>query len=125
MGRLSVNDFPQVSSTSTPFHFAIELSRCAANAKPVIAFNGKYGPPTIPTILTLEPSATSAQVFGAVMNNELTYQVIRYDAGAYSISRVGDGAKIPLSVYYVRQGHGEALKAGAANGAAEFTFTFP
>ncbi|MCK3827589.1 type 1 fimbrial protein [Pseudomonas sp. W2Aug9] len=125
LGRMSLNDFPQVGATSMPVHFAIELSQCAANAKPEITFTDKYGPPADPTILTLEPSATSAQGFGIVMINELTHQVVRYDGAAYPMKRAGDGAKIPLSAHYVRQGHDETLKAGAANGAAEFTFTFP
>ncbi|KWV68885.1 Fimbrial protein [Pseudomonas fluorescens] len=125
LGRLSLNDFPQVGATSMPVHFAIELSQCAANAKPVITFNDKYGPSANPTVLTLEPTAASAQGFGIVMNNELTRQVIRYDGAGYVMKRAGEGAKIPLSVHYIRLSSEEALRAGAAYGAAEFTFTFP
>ncbi|WP_122735736.1 type 1 fimbrial protein [Pseudomonas synxantha] len=56
LGRLSLNDFPQMGATSMPVHFAIELSQCAANAKPVITFNDRYGPSVNPTVLTLEPT---------------------------------------------------------------------
>ncbi|MCF8969590.1 fimbrial protein [Pseudomonas carnis] len=125
LGRMSLNDFPQVGSTSTPVHFAIELSQCAANAKPVITFTDKYGPSANPAVLTLEPIAASARGFGIVMNNELTQQVIRYDGAGYAMKRAGEGAKIPLSAHYIRLGSEEALRAGAAKGAAEFTFTFP
>ncbi|WP_248130700.1 fimbrial protein [Pseudomonas sp. B329] len=125
LGRISLNEFPQVGSTSRPTHFAIELSDCAVNAKPEITFNDKYGPPADPTVLTLEPTAASAQGFGIVMTNELTRQAVRYDGVSYAMKRAGEGAKIPLSAQYVRVGSGEVLKAGAANGVAEFTFTFP
>lgn len=125
LGHMSLNDFPRVGSTSMPTHFAIQLSECAAKAKPVITFTDKYGPPADPTVLTLEPSAASAQGFGIVVSNELTRQLVRYDGVAYAMKRIGDSATLPLSASYIRLGSGEALKAGAANGATEFTFTFP
>lgn len=59
------------------------------------------------------------------MKNGLDQQRIRFDGTPYPMRRVGDSADLPLSAAYIRIGAEGELKAGVADGAAEFTFTFP
>ena len=63
--------------------------------------------------------------FGIVVKNGLDQQRIRFDGTPYPMRRVGDSADLPLSAAYIRIGAEGELKAGVADGAAEFTFTFP
>lgn len=125
LGRFAINKFPFVGATSTEKPFSIELSQCAVNARPNITFSDKYAQQTGSTILTLDPSKNTAQGFGIVVINGLTEERIRYDATGYEMQRVGDKAQMPLRASYIRTGSEAELKAGDANGAVEFTFTFP
>ncbi|QLL11383.1 type 1 fimbrial protein [Pseudomonas chlororaphis subsp. aurantiaca] len=125
LGRFSLADFPKVGSTSSPVPFRIELSQCALNAKPQITFTDKVAGHTDPSVLNLTASPNSAKGFGIVMINDLNQQRIKYDGTLYDMQRVGDSAIIPLRAGYIRTGSDAELKVGDADGAAEFTFTFP
>ncbi|AZE95473.1 putative fimbrial protein [Pseudomonas orientalis] len=125
LGQFSLEKFPSKGSTSAPKAFAIELSQCAANAKPAITFSDKFGGGPDTSVLGLDPSPASAQGFGIVVTNELTREPIKYDGTAYVMQRVGDQARLPLTARYLRIGEDGQLKAGRADGAAEFTFSFP
>lgn len=125
LGAMLLDDFQTVGSMSAPRAFSIALSECAVNARPVISFSDKYGRQPDASVLTLQGGVDAAQGFGIVVTNELTRQPIRFDGTGYPMHRVGEGATIPLAARYVRLGEAAELKAGKANGAAEFTFTFP
>ncbi|AZD65373.1 Pilin (type 1 fimbria component protein) [Pseudomonas chlororaphis] len=125
LGRFSLADFPKVGSTSSPVPFRIELSQCALNARPQITFTDKVPGHTDPSVLNLTASANSAKGFGIIMINDLNQQRIKYDGTLYDMQRVGDSAIIPLRAGYIRTGSDAELKVGDADGAAEFTFTFP
>ncbi|BAQ79416.1 MULTISPECIES: fimbrial protein [Pseudomonas] len=128
LGRFALTDFPKVNDTSAAVPFSIELSRCAANAKPHISFTDKSAGSSIPGVLGLSgsgPSGRPAKGFGIVVINDLTRLPIEYNGTRYEMQRVGDGARIPLRAGYIRTGNDGEIDAGQANGAAEFTFTFP
>ncbi|HEK1766254.1 TPA: type 1 fimbrial protein [Pseudomonas putida] len=125
LGAMLLSDFQSVGSMSAPRTFSIALSECAVNAKPVISFSDKQGRQADASVLTLQEGADAAHGFGIVVTNELTRQPIRFDGTGYPMRRVGEGATIPLAARYIRLGEQVDLKAGNANGAAEFTFTFP
>ncbi|ROL90238.1 fimbrial protein [Pseudomonas chlororaphis] len=125
LGRFAISTFASVGDTSPAKSFSIELSRCAANARPTIMFNDKYAKGSGASLLQLNSSRQAAQGVAIVMTNALTGQRITYDSREYEMQRVGDGARIPLRASYIRTGSSEELKAGDADGAAEFTFTFP
>ena len=125
LGQFSLESFPQLGSTSFPKKFSIELSQCAANAKPIITFKDKYGTGDGVGVLGIKSSPNSAQGFGIIITNELTNQRIQYDATSYALQRLGEVAKLSLTASYIRTGEDSELKAGEANGAAEFTFSFP
>ncbi|QZI69280.1 type 1 fimbrial protein [Pseudomonas protegens] len=127
LGRFALTDFPKVNDTSPAVPFRIELSRCAANAKPRISFTDKSAASMAPGILGLSSSnqSRSAKGFGIVVINDLTRLPIHYGGESYEMQRVGDGASIPLRASYIRTGNDGEIEAGQANGAAEFTFTFP
>ncbi|AZD90930.1 MULTISPECIES: fimbrial protein [Pseudomonas] len=125
LGRFSLADFPKVGSTSSPVPFRIELSQCALNAKPQITFTDKVAGHTDPSVLNLTASPNSAKGFGIIMINDLNQQRIKYDGTLYDMQRVGDSAIIPLRAGYIRTGSDAEVKVGDADGAAEFTFTFP
>lgn len=125
LGKFSLEDFPKVGATSFPKPFSIELSQCAANARPDITFSDKFGSGDGTGVLGLKSTPGSAQGFGIVMTNTLTDQRIRYDGTAYEMERVGEQARLPLTASYIRMGEDAELKAGEADGAAEFTFSFP
>ena len=97
---------------------------CGAG-KPEIAFRDKYvsAQQADPTILSLKSGGAAG--FGIVVKNGLDQQRIRFDGTPYPMRRVGDSADLPLSAAYIRIGAEGELKAGVADGAAEFTFTFP
>ncbi|MBH9398117.1 type 1 fimbrial protein [Pseudomonas aeruginosa] len=126
LGSVALKDFPQINDTSRARHFSITLSECAAAAKPQVAFQDKYASvaPADPTILSLKNGG--AKGFGIVVENGLdSGRRIRFDGTPYPMRRVGDTADIPLSAAYIRTGTAAELKAGVADGAAEFSFTFP
>lgn len=125
LGQFSLEKFSSKGSTSAPKAFAIELSQCAANAKPAITFSDKFGGGPDTSVLGLDPSPASAQGFGIVVTNELTREPIKYDGTVYAMQRVGDQARLPLTARYLRIGEDGQLKPGRADGAAEFTFSFP
>ncbi|MGE7956812.1 fimbrial protein [Pseudomonas sp. NPDC089530] len=125
LGRFSLTDFPKVGSTSASVPFRIELSQCALNAKPQITFTDKAAGHGDPSVLSLSASPDAAKGFGIVMTNELNGQRVRYDGTLYDMQRVGDSAVIPLRAGYIRTGSDAEVKVGDADGAAEFTFTFP
>lgn len=125
LGRFSLADFPKVGATSSTVPFRIELSQCAVNAKPQITFTDKVPGHSDPSVLNLSPSGNAAKGFGIVMTNELNGQRIKYDGTPYDMQRVGDSAVIPLRAGYIRTGSDAEIKVGDADGAAEFTFTFP
>ncbi|MBG6357459.1 type 1 fimbrial protein, partial [Pseudomonas aeruginosa] len=125
LGSVALKNFPRVNDTSTERSFDISLSECAALAKPEIAFRDKYvsAQQADPTILSLKSGGAAG--FGIVVKNGLDQQRIRFDGTPYPMRRVGDSADLPLSAAYIRIGAEGELKAGVADGAAEFTFTFP
>ncbi|WP_371354714.1 fimbrial protein [Pseudomonas chlororaphis] len=125
LGRFSLADFPKVGSTSSQVPFRIELSQCALNARPQITFTDKVPGHTDPSVLNLTASANSAKGFGIIMINDLNQQRVKYDGTLYDMQRVGDSAIIPLRAGYIRTGSDAEVKVGDADGAAEFTFTFP
>lgn len=125
LGRFSLADFPKVGATSSPVPFRIELSQCALNARPQITFTDKVPGHTDPSVLNLTASPNSAKGFGIIMINDLNQQRVKYDGTLYDMQRVGDSAIIPLRAGYIRTGSDAELKVGDADGAAEFTFTFP
>lgn len=124
LGRFSLADFPQVNATSPEVPFSIGLSRCSMQARPRISFIDKSGGSAVKGVLGLIDSTTRG--FGIVMTNGLTSERIEYSGQSYEMQRIGDGASIPLRASYIRIGNDQEVHAGgAANGAAEFTFTFP
>ncbi|MGR6737435.1 fimbrial protein [Pseudomonas chlororaphis] len=125
LGRFSLADFPKVGSTSSTVPFHIELSQCAVNARPQITFTDKVAGHSDPSILNLSASPNAAKGFGIIMINDLNQQRIKYDGTLYDMQRVGDSAIIPLRAGYIRTGSDAEVKVGDADGAAEFTFTFP
>lgn len=125
LGKFSLTSFRRVGETSVPKAFAIELSQCAANAKPTITFNDKFGTGDGQGVLGLKPTPDSAQGFGIILTNELTRQRIQFDGTPYDMQRIGEHARLPLTARYLRIGEDKELKAGDADGAAEFTFSFP
>ncbi|MBK5410882.1 type 1 fimbrial protein [Pseudomonas sp. TH34] len=125
LGSFAISGFPYVGSTSAEKMFNIELSQCAANARPRITFSDKYAKHSGSDLLNIKPSQQSAQGFGIVMTNVLTSQRIIYDLVDYAMQRIGDRAQIPLRASYIRTGTPAELRAGEADGAVEFTFTFP
>lgn len=125
LGRFSLANFPKVGSTSSSVPFRIQLSQCALNAKPQITFTDKVPGHTDPSVLNLTVSPSSAKGFGIIMLNELNGQRIRYDGTPYDMQRAGDSASIALRAGYIRTGSDAEVKVGDADGAAEFTFTFP
>lgn len=125
LGDIPIANFPTVGATSVQRPFSIELSQCAVNARPNITFTDKSAGHSDPAILSLTPSPDTARGFGIIMINGLTGQRIKYDGTSYDMQRIGDGAQIPLSAGYIRTGSDAELTAGNADGAAEFTFTFP
>lgn len=125
LGRFSLERFPKVGDTSDPKAFTIELSQCAANAKPSITFSDKFGTGDGAGVLGLKSTPNSAQGFGIVVNNPLTRQRIQFDGTPYDMQRIGELARLPLTANYIRIGEDAELKAGEADGAAEFMFSFP
>ena len=124
LGRFALSDFPHVNATSPEIPFSIGLSRCSMQAKPRISFIDKSGGSSVPGVLGLINSTTRG--FGIVMTNGLTSERIEYSGQSYELQRIGDGASIPLRASYIRIGNDQEVEAGGeANGAAEFTFTFP
>ncbi len=124
LGRFALSDFPQVNATSPAVPFSIGLSRCSMQAKPRISFIDKSGGSSVRGVLGLINSSTRG--FGIVMTNGLTSERIEYSGQSYEMQRIGDGASIPLRASYIRIGNDQEVEAGGeANGAAEFTFTFP
>ena len=121
LGSVALKNFPRVNDTSTERSFDISLSECAALAKPEIAFRDKYvsAQQADPTILSLKSGGAAG--FGIVVKNGLDQQRIRFDGTPYPMRRVGDSADLPLSAAYIRIGAEGELKAGVADGAAEFT----
>ncbi|RQS75669.1 type 1 fimbrial protein [Burkholderia sp. Bp8963] len=132
LGHVAISQFPTPNAVSPPVEFNIELSQCAAAAKPAISFRDKSGKPNAdPTLLQLSgPSGTAlASGFNIVMTNVLTGERIAFgEPGAarqYPMQRSGTTAVMPLRAQYIRTGAAGELKPGYAGGAAEFTFTFP
>lgn len=124
LGRFAVSDFPQLNATSPAVPFSIGLSRCSMQARPRVSFIDKSGGSSVPGVLGLINSKTRG--FGIVMTNDLTSQRIEYSGQSYEMQRIGDGARIPLRASYIRIGNDQEIQAGGtANGAAQFTFTFP
>ncbi|WP_420210960.1 fimbrial protein [Burkholderia aenigmatica] len=132
LGNFAINNFPTLHAMSKPVSFDITLSQCAAAAKPSISFRDKAVQPNPDkTLLQLNAPAGQpvAHGFNIVMTNEMTGERIAYGepgtGTAYPMRRTGDLATIPLSARYIRTGTDGELRPGNANGAAEFTFTFP
>ncbi|HDQ4734749.1 fimbrial protein [Pseudomonas aeruginosa] len=125
LGNVALKDFPRLNDTSTPRAFSITLSDCAAAAKPLVAFKDKYASAIQPDPTILSLKSGGAAGFGIVVDNGLTGQRVRFDGTPYPMRRIGDSADIPLSAAYIRTGAQAELRAGAADGAAEFSFTFP
>ncbi|KAF1004499.1 MAG: hypothetical protein GAK36_00003 [Pseudomonas sp.] len=126
LGTVALEDFPKLGSLSQTRRFNITLSKCTAAARPEITFNDKYAAaqPVAPCILNLKPGG--AQGIGIVMLNELDGHRILFDGSRYPMRRNADTAEMPLSAAYIRTAASSAeLKAGEADGAAEFTFSFP
>jgi len=124
LGRFALSDFPQLNATSPAVPFSIGLSRCSMQARPRVSFIDKSGGSSVPGVLGLINSKTRG--FGIVMTNDLTSQRIEYSGQSYEMQRIGDGARIPLRASYIRIGNDQEIQAGGtANGAAQFTFTFP
>lgn len=132
LGDFTLGDFPAVNATTREQPFALTLSNCAASAKPEVTFTDKYrtaGAQAPVDILNLSPGG--AEGIGIVMYKEPTQdnparQRVRYDGTRYKLDRSGDMARLPLSASYIRTAtNASQLRIGQANGAAEFTFTFP
>lgn len=132
LGNFAITRFPALHAVSEPVSFDITLSQCAAAAKPSISFRDKAPQPNPDTTL-LQLSAPAgrpvARGFNIVMMHGQTKQRIAYGdpgtAPTYPMIRNGDTATIPLLAQYIRTGTDGELSPGSANGAAEFTFTFP
>ncbi|WP_236086486.1 fimbrial protein [Pseudomonas aeruginosa] len=125
LGSVALKDFPKVNDTSAARPFSITLSECAVAAKPEVAFRDKYASAAQPDTSVLSLKSGGAAGFGIVVENELNGQRIHFDGTPYPLRRVGDNADIALKAAYIRTGTAAELKAGTADGAAEFTFTFP
>ncbi|VWL95346.1 fimbrial protein [Burkholderia lata] len=132
LGNVAIDRFPSLNAMSEPVSFDITLSQCAVMAKPSISFRDKAAQPNPDkTLLQLSAPAgrSVAHGFNIVMMHRDTNERIAYGepgtAPTYPMHRNADTATIPLSARYIRTGADGELKPGNANGAAEFTFTFP
>ncbi|VWD08322.1 hypothetical protein BLA39750_03045 [Burkholderia lata] len=132
LGNVAIDKFPTLNAMSEPVSFDITLSQCAAAAKPKISFRDKAAQPNPDkTLLQLSAPAgrSVAHGFNIVMTHRDTNERIAYGepgtAPPYPMHRDADTATIPLSARYIRTGADGELRPGNANGAAEFTFTFP
>ncbi|MCA8258021.1 type 1 fimbrial protein [Burkholderia sp. AU31624] len=132
LGNVAIDNFPTLNAMSEPVSFDITLSQCAAAAKPKISFRDKAAQPNPDkTLLQLSAPAgrSVAHGFNIVMTHRDTNERIAYGepgtAPTYPMHREADTATIPLSARYIRTGADGELRPGNANGAAEFTFTFP
>ncbi|VWB19550.1 hypothetical protein BLA6860_00756 [Burkholderia lata] len=132
LGNIAIDRFPSLNAMSEPVSFDITLSQCAAMAKPSISFRDKAAQPNPDkTLLQLSAPAgrSVAHGFNIVMMHRDTNERIAYGepgtAPTYPMHRNADTATIPLSARYIRTGADGELRPGNANGAAEFTFTFP
>ncbi|MBN3771578.1 fimbrial protein [Burkholderia sp. Se-20378] len=132
LGNVAIDRFPSLNAMSEPVSFDITLSQCAVMAKPSISFRDKAAQPNPDkTLLQLSAPAgrSVAHGFNIVMMHRDTNERIAYGepgtAPTYPMHRNADTATIPLSARYIRTGADGELRPGNANGAAEFTFTFP
>ncbi|QKH36231.1 type 1 fimbrial protein [Achromobacter pestifer] len=125
LGDWPVSTFDAPGAASPSKDFSITLSQCSAAAKPTITFADKYGQNADPHVLSLKPGSETAQGIGIAMFNDTANTPVRYGA-AYDMQRVGDQAVLALRAHYVRTAPADgAVKAGTADGSAEFTFEFP
>ena len=127
----AITRFPALHAVSEPVGFDITLSQCG-RGQAVDQFP-RQGPQPNPDTTLLQLSAPAgrpvARGFNIVMMHGQTKQRIAYGdpgtAPTYPMIRNGDTATIPLLAQYIRTGTDGELAPGSANGAAEFTFTFP
>jgi type 1 fimbria pilin len=125
LGDLPLSLFDTPGASSPAKEFSIVLTQCSASAKPTITFADKYGPNTDPHVLNLKPGSRAAEGIGIAMINDTGKVPVRFGA-AYDMQRVGDQAVLTLRAHYIRTAPVDgAVKAGIANGSAEFTFEFP
>ena len=91
---------------------------------PEIAFRDKYvsAQQADPTILSLKSGGAAG--FGIVVKNGLDQQRIRFDGTPYPMRRVGDSADLAECRLHPYR-RGGRIEGRVADGAAEFTFTFP
>jgi len=125
LGEWPISIFDAPGATSPSKDFSILLSQCSAAAKPTITFTDKNGQNPDPYVLNLKPGSQTAEGIGIAMVNETGDTPVRYGT-AYKMRRVGDQAELALRAHYIRTAPADAsVKAGAADGSAEFTFEFP
>ncbi len=125
LGDLPISIFDTPGATSPSKEFSIVLSQCSAAAKPTITFSDKYGPNPDPHVLNLKPGSETAEGIGIAMIDDAANTPVRHGI-AYAMQRVGDQAVLALRAHYVRTAPADGtVKAGIADGSAEFTFEFP
>ncbi|WP_114152961.1 fimbrial protein [Chromobacterium haemolyticum] len=138
MGQYTPADFPALGrpSTRAPQQFSLQLSKCAAQARPKIQFSDANQPGNISRLLSInanpEEGVAAAQGLGLQLSRSLAgaeSDIITFgpenDAGtpSFDMGSPLDGmVSMPLFAHYVRTGN---VTAGHANAKAVFIITYP
>ncbi|BBH15499.1 fimbrial protein [Chromobacterium haemolyticum] len=138
MGQYTPADFPALGqpSTQAPQQFSLQLSKCAAQARPKIQFSDANQPGNISRLLSInanpEGGVAAAQGLGLQLSRRLAgaeSDIITFgpenDAGtpSFDMDSPLDGmVSMPLFAHYVRTGN---VTAGHANAKAVFIITYP
>lgn len=125
LGNFAPSDFPNPGDTSPERSFAVAMSRCSANAKPIVTFDDNNGATAGAGILNLRNDPGVARGFGIVIHRAEQGDRVLLGQG-YAAPVVGDEARLELKASYIRTAiDASDMHPGAANGNAQFTFTFP
>ncbi|MGR2660575.1 fimbrial protein [Chromobacterium haemolyticum] len=138
MGQYTPADFPALGrpSTQAPQQFSLQLSKCAAQARPKIQFSDANQPGNISRLLSInanpEEGVAAAQGLKLQLSRSLAgaeSDIITFgpenDAGtpSFDMGSPLDGmVSMPLFAHYVRTGN---VTAGHANAKAVFIITYP
>jgi len=125
LGEWPVSEFGGLNGTTPSQDFSIELSQCSATARPTITLTDKYGPHRDPNIYSLKPGPQAAEGVAIVIVNKNGGGHAK-PGMKYRMTRVGDRAVMELKAHYLLTARDiSEIKAGIADGSAEFTFEFP
>jgi len=133
LGHFSLNEvLSSPTWTSTQREFKLSFSECSAQTKPQIWFHDKNTPANASDTLSLAGAgATGIGIAMYAVPTAGSPRRVRYAANApgndeqYKLEHLdNDRAQLTLRAQYVRNGD-QVVKAGQANGTAQFTVTYP